>query len=49
LLETLGKDLGTPRTHTIPAIKATGIENKDTKEGTHNDGTQYTGIAGCTI
>jgi Fe-S cluster biosynthesis and repair protein YggX len=34
----------TPRTHKIPDIKATGMENKDTKEGAWNDGTRSTGI-----
>jgi hypothetical protein len=29
----------TSRTHNIPDIKATGMENKDTNEGTHNNGT----------
>jgi hypothetical protein len=38
----------TPRTHNIPDIKATGMENKDTKEGTQNDGTRSAGVTGCT-
>jgi hypothetical protein len=38
----------TTRTHKIPAFKATGVENKDTKEGTQNDGTRSAGITGCT-
>jgi hypothetical protein len=38
----------TPRTHKIPDIKATGMENKDTKEGNQNDGTRSSGISGCT-
>jgi hypothetical protein len=29
----------TPRTDAIPAFKATGMENKDTQEGTSIDGT----------
>jgi hypothetical protein len=29
----------TPRIDEIPAFKATGVENKDTQEGTLNDGT----------
>jgi hypothetical protein len=29
----------TPRTDAIPAVKANGMENKDTQEGTSTDGT----------
>jgi hypothetical protein len=29
----------TPRTDAIPAVKATGMKNKDTQEGTQTDGT----------
>jgi hypothetical protein len=32
----------TPRNHNIPAIKATGMKNKDIKEGTQNDVTRST-------
>jgi hypothetical protein len=37
-----------PMTHNIPAIMATGMENKDTKEGTQSDVTRYSGTTKCT-
>jgi hypothetical protein len=37
-----------PRTHNIRAITATGMENKDTKEGNYSDGPQSSGTARCT-
>jgi hypothetical protein len=37
-----------PMTHNIPVITATGIESKDTKEGTYSDGTRSSGTTRCT-
>jgi hypothetical protein len=34
-----GQTAYTPRTYEIPAVKATGMENKDTQEGTSTVGT----------